>query len=243
MANIKCKNCEHIFHGNFCPHCSQSAKVDKINFSYFLHDIPHSIFHIDKGFVFTLKELFTRPGNSLKEYLAGKRVKHFKPFAFVILLSTICTLLIKGLILLSIKQNPTIHFSSNFFSNYISLLIFLMIPILSLVTYLFYRNRQYNYWEHFLINTYLAACLNIFFLLIYIVIFIKSLSHNASSVNYTWFMTLFMTMYGFAFAQLMGNKKERVKSIIRIIFLNFILATIYMTVFSLTELMSPWWNI
>ncbi len=242
MANVKCKNCEHIFHGNFCQHCGQSAKIKRIDFQYFLHDIPHSIFHIDKGFTFTLKELFTRPGYTLKEYLQGKRVKHFKPFAFVVLLSTICTILIKLIEYLIEKEMPGIKFPSYFFSKYLSLLIFLMIPVLSLATFLFYYKKKFNYWEHFLINTYLASCLNIFFLLIKIVLLIKTYYGTLENINYTWFMTLFMTLYGFAFAQLMDERKHRLKSILKIVCLNFILATFYMTAFSVTGLMNPWWD-
>ncbi len=50
MPTITCKNCEQHFKGNFCPHCSQAATVEHIGLKYFLHDIPHSIFHVDKGF-------------------------------------------------------------------------------------------------------------------------------------------------------------------------------------------------
>ncbi len=242
MSNIKCKNCEHIFHGNFCPHCGQNKAIKRIDFSYFLHDIPHSIFHIDKGFGFTLKELFTRPGKSLKEYLEGKRVRHFRPFAFVVLLSTICTILIKGIEYLLLENTIGIAFKETFFSKYLSVLIFIMIPILALITYLFFYKMKYNYWEHFLINTYLAACLNIFFLLIKVVILIKAYYGSFSNINYTWFMTLFMTLYGFAFAQLMPDKKQKIKNTAKILLLNFILAIVYLTAFSFAGLMTSWWN-
>lgn len=94
MHAIICKNCSRHYHGKFCPDCAQPASTARINSSWFLHDIPHSVFHIDKGFPFTFFSLFSRPGEMVKEYLAGRRVKYFKPFAYVALMSAICVLLI-----------------------------------------------------------------------------------------------------------------------------------------------------
>jgi hypothetical protein len=242
MANTTCKNCTHLFKGNFCPQCGQSAKEHSINATYFLHDIPHSILHIDKGFAYTLKELFIHPGKMLKEYLAGKRVRHFKPFAFVIILSTICTLLKKGIEYLLTQNNATVKLHTSFFTKYPALLIFLMIPILSLVTWLFFKKRGFNYWEHFLVNTYLAACLNIFFLLIDFSILIKNYIGGGTSISYTWFMVLFMTFYGFAFARLINDKQRRWSVTVQVLGMNFILAMLYMTAFSVTGLMAPWWH-
>jgi Protein of unknown function (DUF3667) len=45
--------------------------------------------HLDKGILFTTKELFTRPGHSIREFLDGKRVRHFKPISMVIILAGI----------------------------------------------------------------------------------------------------------------------------------------------------------
>jgi Protein of unknown function (DUF3667) len=237
MSIIICKNCNTHFKGNFCSQCGQSAKEDYINAKYFLHDIPHSILHIDKGFFYTLKQLFISPGKTLSDYLAGKRVKHFKPFAFVVLLSTICTLLIKG-----ISYLYHINVSYNLIQKYPSILIFIMIPVLSLVTWLFFRRKEYNYWEHFLVNTYLAAYLNIFFLLIRVYQFTKFHFSSDASVNYTIFITIFMTYYGFAFGRLMYKKQTSYKHVLYIFVMNLFLSLLYMTAFSLSGYMSKWWE-
>ncbi len=248
MPTLICKNCSTHFRGNFCSNCGQSARVDKINAAYFLKDIPHSILHVDKGFFFTLKSLISRPGKALKEYLSGKRIKHFRPFAFVVIMSTICTLLINGLNFLTNKlytvNNPGsfLNFRNSFFENYPSLLIFLLIPILSLITWLFFKKNMYNYWEHFLVNTYLAAYLNVFFLLLNVFQFLKYYFTQGYEVNYTVFMFFFMAYYGFAFGQLMAAPGRRIKHIVMLLLMNFLLATIYLTAFSITNIMQPWWG-
>ncbi len=248
MQTITCKNCEQHYKGNFCPDCGQKATEAHIGLKYFLHDIPHSVFHIDKGFFYTLWVLISKPGQALKDYLAGKRVKFFKPFAFVILMSTICTILIKGINYLvkilyeSSNVGRTINFGEGFFEKYISVLIFILIPILSFVTWLCFKKQKYNYWEHFLINTFLAAYLNVFFLLISIYQFAKYYVTNNHSVNFTIFMFLFMAYYGYAFAILMNDRGKRLQNIMIMLLMNFFLATIYMTAFSITGIMQPWWG-
>ena len=198
MSITICKNCNTQYDGNFCPKCGQSSHEGRINAAYFLHEIPHSVFHVDKGFFYTLSKLLSRPGPALKEYLAGKRIKHYKPFGFVIIMSTICTLFIKGLNhLINNKYRDnnlgkSLNFGEGFFVKYPSILIFIMIPILALITWLFFKKRAYNYWEHFLINTYLAAYLNIFLLFIRLFQCFKYYFTGKLSVNFIFFMFFFM---------------------------------------------------
>lgn len=95
MMKVTCKNCNNSFKGNFCNECGQTANTHEINFKSVLHEIQHGIFHVDRGILFTTKELLLRPGITIRAYLAGKRIKHFKPFAYILILSTIYSLLIR----------------------------------------------------------------------------------------------------------------------------------------------------
>ncbi len=86
---MNCKNCGQITAGEYCNHCGQKSKVGRITLSSLLNELTESIFQIDRGFLYTLIHLFTRPGKSINEYLNGKRKKHFKPIAYLITFSTI----------------------------------------------------------------------------------------------------------------------------------------------------------
>jgi ascorbate-specific PTS system EIIC-type component UlaA len=78
-----------MIEGNFCQHCGQNTNVDKINLPNFLHELSDSIFQINKGILFTIRELFVRPGESIREFIKGKRKYHFKPVAFALVMSTV----------------------------------------------------------------------------------------------------------------------------------------------------------
>jgi len=246
MPTHICKNCGTSFEGNFCCNCGQSSHVEKIDATYFLHDIPHSVFHVDKGFFYTLKRMFADPGTALKRYLQGQRVQHYRPFAYVLLMSTICTLLIKGInYLINVrfeKEHPghVLEFGHSLFVKYPSLLIFLMIPVLSLITWVSFVRRPFNYWEHFLVNTYLAANLNVFLLVISLFQLLRYYISDSYAVNYVIFMCFFMAYYGHAFGSLMADSGKLRNNIIILIGMNFLLATAYMTAFVYTGMMTEW---
>ncbi len=248
MSSLSCKNCGTQFQGNFCPQCGQSSHTEKIDAAYFLHDIPHSIFHLDKGFFYTLKKLLINPGFALRDYLEGKRVQHFRPFAFVVLMSTICTLLIKGVhYLMNLRYKPLhggqpINFGDSLFVKYPSILIFLLIPVLSLITWLFFRKRRYNYWEHFLVNTYLAAWLNVFLLIISLVQLCMLYISGSYGINFILFMFFFMSYYGHAFGGLMTGTGKLATNIVIMVCMNFFLASVYITAFVYSGIMTSWWG-
>lgn len=181
---MNCKNCGHNIDGNFCSHCGQSSKVGRINLSNFINEVTESVFQINKGFFYTIKELFLRPGNSLKEFLNGKRKNHFKPIAYVLTLSTMYFLitqvtdqntwmddLISGWVNGATgpaegMQPPTIFiwFSKNY--AYSSLL---LLPVFSLASYLSFLKFGTNYLEHIVINSYITGQQAIFYSLFAIV--------------------------------------------------------------------------
>lgn len=179
-SNI-CKNCNNNFKGNFCNSCGQDSHTHKINFHYVIHEIQHSIFHVDGGIFYTIKELFKRPGNSIREYINGKRVKHFKPITYVIILSIIYSFLEH-----KINKNPFIEdglrgilegikkgrdFSDRDFKifewlihNY-SYSALLLIPIFSLASFLSFKKSNFNYFEHLVLNTFLFGQITLIFIL------------------------------------------------------------------------------
>lgn len=182
MTN-NCKNCNHKLVGNFCNNCGQAANTHDINFKSIIYEIQHSIFHIDKGILYTTKSLLLRPGKTVRDYLNGKRVKHFKPFAYILVLSTIYALLVK----ISHKSTFIEEFfigiteegsegSQTQFNLFIEILLWmknhyayttlLLLPIISLASYFaFYKSRR-NYFQHLILNSFAAGQRTAFYLLL-----------------------------------------------------------------------------
>ena len=234
---INCKNCGHNFHGNYCPECGQSAHTERINSHFFLHDIPHSVLHIDKGFFYTFKELIVRPGHAIREYLDGKRVRHFRPLAYLLLLSTLSTLVSKICFYFTEKEylaqglKATIHQSC--LSQYISLFFILMIPIMSLASWLVFRHYKYNFWEHLLLETFIVAQFNIVLIVMHIGTYL------GWSSSFTPYLITYFIYVGFTYGQFYVKVKWEFLLINVCIFLQVML---YITGLSLSGIMTKWWE-
>ena len=77
----------------FCRNCGVKTPVERINWHYLVHQVQHGIFHVDGGIIYTIKELFTRPGHSIREYIEGKRARHFKPILMIMILGALVSLI------------------------------------------------------------------------------------------------------------------------------------------------------
>ena len=89
-----CKNCGIKFYGAYCNNCGQKHNVGRLTWPSWLENIMYGITNIEYGILFTIKELFTRPGYMMRDYLEGKRIKYFKPFSMLFVLAAIYTILI-----------------------------------------------------------------------------------------------------------------------------------------------------
>lgn len=163
---IICKNCHHSFKGHYCNNCGQSAETHKLNLHYVWHDLQHGLFHFDNGIAYTAKELFTRPGHSIREFIEGKRIKHFKPISLVVVLATIYIAFIHLLhIDLFEKTSPssdaeyqvTTEILKEWLISHYAWITLLSIPLHTIGTALFFRKQGYNFVEYFILNTYKAG--------------------------------------------------------------------------------------
>jgi hypothetical protein len=178
MEKMVCKNCGKLVKGNFCGHCGQDSKVGKINLRNFLNEFSESVFLINKGFFYTLINLFKHPGQSIKDFLNGKRKIHFKPVAYVLTLSTLYFLIsrltgentwmndvIFGFSLgandleSNLETPPMLIWLAENFA-YTTLI---MLPVYSLASYLSFLGLGRNYLEHIILNAYTTGQQAIFY--------------------------------------------------------------------------------
>lgn len=87
-----CKNCQSEVNLNFCPDCGQPSKLKRIDGHYIMHEIEH-VLHFDRGILFTVRELFINPGQTIRNYITENRSRLVKPVIFIILTSVIYTLI------------------------------------------------------------------------------------------------------------------------------------------------------
>jgi Protein of unknown function (DUF3667) len=93
-----CLNCHHRLAGPHCHHCGQAARTPvRLTAHHLLHEIPHSLFHVDHGVIYTIREMLLRPGPSIKRYMAGERKPFFSPLSLLLLVGGISAFLFSKL--------------------------------------------------------------------------------------------------------------------------------------------------
>ncbi len=168
MTNTHCKNCNQINTGKYCTNCGQPASTHKLSLHFLWHDIQHGLLHVDKGILYTAKELFARPGPSIREFINGKRVKHFKPLSLVIILATIYGFLLHSLHInlledIKITNDSTgegLNFmkkASEWMTTHYAWVTLLSLPVYTLASFLAFKKQGYNFIEHFVLNAFLTG--------------------------------------------------------------------------------------
>jgi len=126
---------------------------------------------LNSSLLFTIKELSTRPGYSIQDFLNGKRKSHFKPIAYLLLFSTIYFLIAKLTNQATWMNDIITGFSNGAYNGgkefklpkLISIVVnnfayttLLLIPLFSLASYVCFP-KKVNYLEHIVLNSYITG--------------------------------------------------------------------------------------
>lgn len=160
MSGSNCLNCGHLVSGNYCGHCGQKAATHRFTLKHFIaHDIIHGAFHLDRGFPYTLKQLFTKP-YSIREFIEGKRVGHFNAITFLLLIIAL-NLFVQAATDYDLQKLAPASEGSGLIGQlqyyqkkYIKELYLVTIPLASLFSYFVFKKSKLNFAEHLVLNTY-----------------------------------------------------------------------------------------
>lgn len=157
---VICKNCHQVYRGRYCNNCGQPADTHKINAHFLWHDIQHGLLHFDAGIPYSLKQLFTRPGHTIREFIEGKRVKHFKPLSLVAVLGAFYGFLYHYYHI-DLFKTPDSDLDLGDFNEWMAThfawTTIATIPIYTIGTYAVFRKQGYNFFELFVLNTFKAS--------------------------------------------------------------------------------------
>ncbi len=162
-----CISCGFEHDEKFCPNCGEKSGTPKITFGSTIESTFATVTNMDKGFLYNLKNLTTRPKTTIDEYLKGKRKGIFNPISFLII-SVTAYLIIESILKpqpmasesLIDKVRDDISFKigssgGRFIKDYFKFFwVFTVIP-LSFLTKLFFK--RYNFIEHITINSFILG--------------------------------------------------------------------------------------
>lgn len=230
MNPTNCLNCATLLTADdhYCPTCGQKTNTHRLSMSHIWHDLTHAITHTDKGFFFTIKKLFHRPGIMAREYLAGKRKKYFNPFSLLVILLGVF-IVANGIFKPYSEENFSLgterpawiktesqlkkwekimerrHNMGEFVNKKVNIVLFISTPFLAFMVWLFYR-RRYNYAEHLSTMAYVNSFVSITTILIFgpLLYFVKDSS--AKSIIYFGMVASHVFYIAFMYYDLLGYK-------------------------------------
>jgi hypothetical protein len=165
-----CLNCGHPVPDRFCGRCGQDAHhTHRLNMAHMLHDIPHSVWHVDKGIIYSLRTIITRPGTTIRAYLAGQRVDHFRPLSLLLVVTGTFAFLSSLLhIDMFPPRDPAMSEEmyqmqkglTEMMAKYMSWVYVGLVPVIAGFARLFLRRGGYNYAECLVIAAFITAVCN-----------------------------------------------------------------------------------
>jgi hypothetical protein len=232
-----CKNCNHQFNGNFCNLCGQAANTHELSTHFIWHDLQHGLFHFDNGIFYTIRQLLTRPGHTIKEFINGKRVRHFKPLSLVIVLAALYGLLYHYSIGDVFSVEPTVEGESvigiyekfiRWLTDHFAYAALIIILSATISSYLIFKKQGFNLVEHFVLNTYYMGLLMVIALFLLPVLYLSQKKGHESAIIYTVISQLiyFGLMY-WCYAQFF-NKLAKLK-LLGLTALNFLFMSMIAT--------------
>jgi hypothetical protein len=182
MSDVgKCANCARAIEGpeqKFCPACGQPTPAHRIDWHFLGHELEHSVLHMDRGILYSLKELMLRPGHMMRAYLEGRRANQVKPMLLIMVMAAVVVFLSKYLLGEGVMDQVTVSMPAvdgevskgmaaamkasglvaGWMNQYFALFTLLLLPFEAAAFRLsFHRFASFNYPEWLVITAFLTV--------------------------------------------------------------------------------------
>src|SRR5665647_3446888 len=83
-SGIICPCCGQKSNGEFCMHCGEIIKHQRLSLRTLINSVPDVFFDVESGLFYSILNLLKRPGTVVRRYFAGDRSRNYKPLKFVL---------------------------------------------------------------------------------------------------------------------------------------------------------------
>ena len=152
QASHPCNNCGTYFVGNFCPICSQKENVGRITWKSVAQSVAEVWGLHNRSLVYSVAQLFLRPGYFISDYISGKRQVSFPPvkmLAIIALLGVLVDYLtgaIDGVFNLTIEEDNMLYLDNVFMwiNTHPDLMSMIVLSFLIIPNYFIFRFAPRN---------------------------------------------------------------------------------------------------
>lgn len=204
-----CRNCGVPFATGqkFCGACGQRTDISpQLTMRELGHDLVHAITHADHSIFALIRALLTRPGHVARDYVAGRRKRHFGPFAFLVITVGLASavILISGVEWFQPFQHGR---AGDVLQRHVNLVILAQAPLLALFCMALFRREGCSFAEHFVLAAYASGLRALFLAVIETPLLALTGADTANPWLASAYFGIWFSYFAFAAAQFYrGNR-------------------------------------
>ena len=203
---MNCKNCEISLTetDDYCKSCGSKVIRNRLTIRNLFEHFSEQFLNYDNKFLKTFIHLFTKPEAVIGGYINGTRKKYISPISFLAISLTISgiyffffkekftELINNSEFYVSDGQQKLTEAITNFTTEYNSLLYFVIIPVLALISLVVFFNKKYNFTEHVVIYLYSMSLSSIISIVLTVLILLTTSDYY---LLLSVFIYIFMFVY------------------------------------------------
>lgn len=166
-----CASCGGSLLGQFCHGCGQRVQAGRLTVRGIVSHLVTDAFDLNRGLLFTATALFRRPGEAVREYLAGATVRYTNPVKYLLVLVALTVVMFMRLDVIETQvamvsgdvteksaQAQQLHAQfSAWLSRHMNLLMIAGVPVIAWLSRRLFRPAGFTYAEHLVFNVFAYA--------------------------------------------------------------------------------------
>lgn len=155
MTPPTCLNCESALprDARFCPRCSQRTDAGRLTAADMARDLMQRFVNVERGPLTFARALLTRPGGIAREYVQGRRRRHYGPFATLVVLAGVQALVLSLSGFRALSQEVA-GVPADLLQRHFNLLQIVQLPLLGVVCAGVFRDARLSLPEHMVLVAY-----------------------------------------------------------------------------------------
>lgn len=156
MSDIRCLNCDAaiVVPARFCARCGQRTDTARLSIGDLVRELMHSFANVERGPIALLWALLTRPGHVARDFVDGKRRRHYGPFATLAVLVGASAFAVNLLGYRVLAHDGFATASADLLQQHFNLLLLVQLPLLGVICALVFRAARLNLSEHMVLVAY-----------------------------------------------------------------------------------------